>query len=216
MGTPNSGPNYKAGTASAMHQGSQWKRILRIERAARLLATGIYSNSEVASHIGVTPAYLSLLKQTPEFQSRMIEITTGITAQHDIDIREDVEFQKEELKSMVPMALQRLKVLALSRNENVALKANMEILDRNGEHAKVQRIAVEHKNELDHNRNQNIADEIMGVLRGQPLAPQPNVDSVMDEFTRGAADADAQIILTADVVTEDTLKYIDEKKLPVQ
>ena len=212
---PNTGTSYKAGAASALHKGSQWRRLLRIERAARLGASGAYSNDEVARHIGVTPAYLSLLKQTPEFKSRMIEIATGITSQHDLDIREDIEFQKEELSAMVPMALQRLKTLALSRNENVALKATSEILDRHGEHAKVQRVAIERAEGIDHDRNSKVANDILAVLRGQPLVAQPNVDAVMEEFTKGAPDAEAQINLTADIITEDTLKYIDEKKLPV-
>jgi hypothetical protein len=215
MGVPNSGVNYKAGGSSALHKGSQWRRILRIERAARLLASGAYSNDDVAHHIGVTPAYLSLLKQTPEFKARMIEIATGITAQHDLDIREDLEFQKEEIASMVPLALQRLKTLALSRNENVALKATGEILDRHGAHAKVQRIAVERADDLDHNRNSGIANDILAVLRGTPLTTTTPTDDIMDEFTKGAMDASAQISITADIVTEDTLKYIDEKKLTV-
>jgi len=212
---PNSGVNYKAGSASALHRGSQWRRILRIERAARLVVSGVYSNDEVARHIGVTPAYMSLLKQTPEFKHRMIELATGITAQEDIDVREDTEFQKLEIASMVPMALQNLKKLALSRNESVALKATEAILDRHGEHAKVQRLAIERADGIDHDKNTNVANDILAVLRGTPLQAQPNVDAVMDEFTKGAPDAEAQINLTAEIVTEDTLRYIDEKKLPV-
>ena len=212
----NSGTNYKAGASSAMHNGNQWRKILRVERAARLVAAGVYSNNEIANILGVTPAYLSLLKQTPEFKARIIEHATGITSQHNIDVREDIEFQKEELKAAVPMALNRLKTLILSKNENVAIKAAGEILDRDGSHVKVSRSTIEVKDSLDHSANNALAMDIMAVLRGQPAVAQPDVDSVMEEFTKGAADADAQIILSQDVITEDTLKYIDEKKLPIQ
>ena|ERR1700744_6221531 len=208
-------PPYVAGAASALHNGKTWKRILRIEKAARLTALGVFSDGDIARQIGITQVTLSVLKQTPEFKSKMIELQTGVIAQTDLEVRESYEFQREEIKSMVPLALMRLRTLALSKNENIAYKAATEILDRDGDHAKVSRSSVTIEDKTDSTAANAVAADIMAILRGQPAQSQPDVDNTMEEFTKGAMDSESQTNLMADVINGTTLEDIDASKLKI-
>src|ERR1700744_5501383 len=210
-------PPYVAGAATALHNGKTWKRILRIERAARLTALGIYSDGDIARQIGITQVTLSVLKQTPEFQSKMIELQTGVIAETDREVRSTYEFQREELASMVPVALMKLRSLALSKNENIAYKAATEILDRHGDHAKVSRSSVTIEDKTDTTEANAVAADIMAILRGNPAAQQNQdaIDNTMEEFSKGAMDSDNQANLMADVINGQTLDDIDASKLKV-
>jgi hypothetical protein len=186
---------------------------MRIERAARLTAAGVFTDGEIARQIGITPVTLSVLKQTSEFKTRMIEHQTGIISENDLEIRQSLEYQQEELKEMVPMALQRLKTLMLSKNDRVALSATQEVLDRQGDHAKVSRSSVTIEDKTDTTAADAVATDILGILRGQPETKTPNITETMTEFTRGAMDSDSQVTLMADEINKDTLEDIDAAKL---
>ena len=204
-----------AGNPTTLHNGRTLRRIMRIDRAARLTAEGIYSNADIARHIGINVQTLVYIKQTPEFQARMVQIKSGVVAQENIDILESLEFQKEQIKAMVPTALSRLQTLLLSKNEQIAFKATQEILDRDGNHAKVSRSSVSFEDKTDYSKTNALGMDILAVVRGQ-LQAQPDVTEAMEHFSKGAMDADAQINLMADVVNEDTLDQIDASKLKVQ
>lgn len=202
---------YKAGASSALHNGRTWKRLMRIERAVQLQATGQFKDSEIAEQIGITPAMYSLIKQTPEFKQRMIAAATGVISQNDLAVKTNAEYQAELLKQTVPVALARLATMVMSRNENIALKAVAEILDRDGNHAKVSRTNVEIKDTRDKTLNDPVANNILDILAGRTSyqSNHEEVTTVMDEFTKGAADADAAIKNTAEFVNDDTLSQID-------
>lgn len=210
-----------AGTQSALHRGKQWRRLMRIEKAALLTSKGIFSNDQIASHIGIHPQTLVYLKQTPEFKSRMIALQTGVIEQHDVHIREDEEFQRQELKSMVPLALMKLRELAMSQNQHIAYRASQDILDREGTHAKVSRTAIDVKENVNLNVVNQVANSIMDILANAPKAPpveQPveqEQDNITAEFTRGATDSTSQLYMMEEQINEDTLKNLDEKKLKV-
>lgn len=202
--------------SSALHKGRQWKRLIRIEKAALLTLKG-FPNDMIAMHIGIHPQTLIYLKQTPEFKARMIALQTGVLEQHDLAIREDEEYQRQELKSMVPLALLKLKELAMSANQNIAYKASQDILDREGTHAKISRTAIDVKEQVNLNVVNQVASSIMDILANTPRpAPlEQEQDSITAEFTRGATDSTSQLYMMEEQINEDTLKNLDAKKLKV-
>ena len=204
------------GNPTTLHNGRTWRRIMRIDRAARLTAEGIYSNADIARHIGINVQTLVYIKQTPEFQARMVQIKSGVMAQEDIDILESLEFQKEQIKAMVPTALSRLQTLLLSKNEQIAYKALQEVLDRDGNHSKVSRTSVSFEDKTDYTRTNALGLDILAVVKGTPVTEQQDTANIMEAFTKGAVDADTQINFMADAINEDTLDQIDASKLKVQ
>lgn len=226
--TANNGTN-----PSAMHNGMTWKRRMRVEKAAQLTALGILSDAEIARHIGITQAAFSVLKTTGYFKSTMITLSTGILSQETQAIARTIEYQREEIADMVPMALQNLRKIALGNKPELALKASLEILDRDGKHSKVSRTSVLVENHVDLNVVNATGNNILNILRGvapeaiptdpnaqilDPLAitPEQDMNSVLAEFTRSAADASKQVDLMADVVTEETLETISSATKTVQ
>lgn len=205
---------------SALHKGRQWRRLIRIEKAALLTLKG-FPNDAIAMHIGIHPQTLIYLKQTPEFKSRMIALQTGVIEQHDLAVREDEEYQRQELKSMVPLALLKLKELAMSANQNIAYKASQDILDREGTHAKISRTAIDVKEQVNLSVVNQVASSIMDILAStpKPATQQPATDQVQDditaEFTRGATDSTSQLYMMEEQINEDTLKNLDEKRLKI-
>ena len=213
---------YVAGAASALHNGRTWKRLVRIEKACRLTISGQFSDTDIARHIGITPAFFSLLKQTPEFKTRMLELRTGVISQHNSDVAEDVDFQRQQMRAMVPQALLKLQEMMLSSNQAIAFKATQEVLDREGTHAKVSRSSIDFHSDIDHAQTDKTANEIFAILRGTspahaPVAAPPaesqNMSAVVEEFTKGATDANSQARIMAETVTEKTLEDIDASRL---
>lgn len=206
-----------AGTQTAKHKGRQWKRLLRIEKAALLTSKGVFTNEQIAAFIGIHVQTLIYLKQTPEFKSRMIGLQTGLIEQHDIAIREDEEFQAQELKAMVPVAIQKLKELILSGNQNIALKATQDVLDREGTHVKVSRTAIDVKEQVNLSIVNQVAQNIQNVLANAPKAPALTEDevSITEAFTRGATDSTSQLYEMEEAINEKTLEDLSTHKLKV-
>jgi hypothetical protein len=193
---------------------------MRIEKAAFLTSRGIFSNEQIAAFIGINPQTLVLLKGTAEFQARMISLQTGIIEQHTESLRMDEEYQVQELRSLVPPALQKLKELLLSANPHIALKATQDILDREGTHAKVSRSAIDLKEQVSLSVTNAVAQSIANVLANAPRLPdtpdlEQQQDEVTAEFTKGATDSTSQIYLMEEQINQDSLDNLDVKKLKV-
>lgn len=206
--------NPKTHTGTTMYQGMTWRRRIRIERAARLTATGLFSNEQIAQQMGINPQTLVHLKQTKAFQNAMIEIKTGIISQENLEVARVHEAQREELADMVPMALMNLRKFALSSNPVVALKANLEILDRDGNHSKVSRTSVVLDPSVDLDSVNAVGNNILNVLKG--VASASENQSAADGFTVSAAAAGAQVNIMAESITEKTLEEIDLSKATKQ
>lgn len=207
---------YVAGAASALHNGRTWKRLVRVEKACRLVISGQFSDADIARHIQITPAHFSLLKQTSEFKTRMMELRTGVMSQHNSDVLEDIDYQRQQMRAMVPQALSKLQSMMLSANEQIAFKATQEVLDREGTHAKVSRSVIDIHKDVNHEQTDKTANEIFAILRGAGAAPgaaTQNMSGVVEEFTKGATDANSQARIMAETVTEKTLEDIDAARL---
>ncbi len=201
--------NPKTHTGSTKHQGLTWRRRMRIERVARMTALGVYSNQQIADHMGVDKQTIVYMKQTVAFQNAMAEIKSGVISQENLIVARSYEAQREELADMVPTALLKLRELALSANQAIALRAVGEILDRDGNHSKVSRTSVTLENQVDFAQTNQTAINILDVLRGTQSAGGAVPGGAQPGFTVTAAAARAQINLMADQITDKTLEQID-------
>lgn len=216
-------PQTPNGNSSAFHsrtaagKGHSWKRHLRIERIARLVAAGQFKNEEIAMAVGVAPITVSQIRMTPEFRAKLIEVSTGVISQFDQDIRMMEENQIEELASMVPLALLGLRNAAMSRNPNVALKANLEILDRHGVLAKVSKVNVVHSEKPDMDRMNRSATNILAIFN-RPVGGEleDGANDIMNSFTVSANDATQQVRAMGEIIDASTLENLDLTKEKVQ
>ena len=211
------------GNPSTLHKGMGLRKRARIESAARLCATGLYTDKMIAEFLGITAPYLSVLKTTKEFQSASIECLSGVLSDANQNMLNSVEARRAELASMVTSALLQLRNLALSRNQNVALRAVQEILDRDGQLAKVSKSSVELKTPEDMDAANKTASDIMDVLRSvshlQPNSIQADpasVGGIAPGFTVSAARAKEQITSMNEQINATTLEEIDTASSTVQ
>jgi hypothetical protein len=214
---------------SAMYNGMGWKRRMRVMKAAQLTALGVLSDADIARQIGITQPAFSILKTTNFFKSQMVSLATGIIDQETTAICRSHETQREMLAEMVPEALMQLRKFALSSNPAIALKANLEILDRDGNHSKVSRTSVTVENHIDLSAVNVTGNNILNILKQvspasipSSVSPEENVvagqvaDDIMASFTKSAADSKTQVSAMADVITEETLETIESASSKVQ
>jgi hypothetical protein len=182
------------------NKGKSWRRLVRIEKAALLTLKG-FPNDMIAAHIGIHTQTLVYLKQTPEFKARMLALQTGVVETHNRQVLEDEEYQREQLRSMVPIALQKLQELAMSANQHIAYKASQDILDREGTHAKVSRTAIDIKEQVNLSVINQVAASIQDVLTAMPRPIEAesqnknnqHQEDIEAEFTKGATDSTSQL-----------------------
>ena len=126
------------GNLSTKHpQGGTWRRHLRIEDIVRLELGG-YSDGEIAMSQRITPQYVNMLKRTPQYIAKRVELVTGVISKHDSFLRENIDNGHAELRHMVPPALLALRdALHDKLNPKIRFEAAKEILDREGSLAKV-------------------------------------------------------------------------------
>lgn len=216
-GRPLGATKNPAQAQSAMHPKLRmtWKRALKIEKVARLVADPAgYSNEQIANHLNCTPQTIVLIKQLPEFHAKMIEVTSGITSAYDQDLRTDTENARAELASMVPSAMMQIRNSLLSKNENIRVKAAFEILDREGSMAKVSKSSVSLVAPADLKVDQNVASNIMALLASAPISTPGSPGEIealsTAGFTLSAKDSSIQqISLEEDSV--DQLADLDIK-----
>jgi hypothetical protein len=209
------------GNPSTLHKGMGLRKRARIETAARLCATNLYTDKMIAEFLQITPVYLSVLKTTKEFQSASIECLSGVLSEANQNMLSSVEARRNELAAMVPAALLQLRNLALSRNQNVALRAVQEILDRDGQLAKVSKSSVELKTPESMDEANRTATSIMDILRPLQLANPNTIQSdpsgaVAPGFTVSASQAKEQINSMNEKINVTTLEEIDTASSTVQ
>lgn len=214
-----------SGNSSSLHRGMTFKKRIKIEKVARLVATGLYTDEMIATHIGCTKQYVSQLKTTREFQQATIACLSGIISVENEKALETLEARRADLDSMVPMALMQLRNLALSKNPTIALAATKEILDREGNLSKVSRTSVELKAPEDMAQATNTGNAILNILRGVSLnipQAQPGTieadptNGIAPGFTLSASEAKTQVRTMGDTLTEETLSTIDSSTFTVQ
>lgn len=201
------------GNPSAMHPklGMTWKRAMKIERIARLSADPAgYSNEQIANHLGCDKQTIVLIRQLPEYHAKMLEVMSGVTSSWDQELRQDTEASRQEMKSMVPSAMMVIRNALLSKNENIRVRAAMEVFDREGTHAKVSKSSVAIVQAPNMTVDPLVASNLMQLLASAP----PNgsgaeIGAATGAFTMTAQEAGAQQVTMAQDNTEKTLEELD-------
>lgn len=123
------------------------KQRWRMELCIRYeLANPGATDQMIADHLGLTPAQISNWRNgayKQDYNNLKNQLLTGIMSSVDMELADSTKFNRLKLDNAVPIALDNLVDLALQRtNHTLRFKASLEILDRQGQHAKVTRIGV--------------------------------------------------------------------------
>lgn len=159
-----------------------FKRVIHMEKAARLESLG-WKDAEIARQIGLTPAGLAMVKQDVDYPSVRDRIKTGVISQLDEQLKDDMDYQRERIRGMMPVALDGLYESAIqTKNERIRLAACAEILDRDGRLAKVSRVGLPTEDQggvgiIDDETADALATALKTVKQGAPTinsAPSTN------------------------------------------
>lgn len=176
-------------TPSALPPGFRmtYKRMIKIERIARLtLDARGFSNQEIANHLKCHVVTITQIKQLPEFHAKMLELKSGVLSAYDAELRSSIETSKQELRDMVPTALNVIRDAALGKlGTQAQLRAAEAILDREGSLAKVSKTSVTVTEVPNMKADPTLVGSLMSLLAGAP--------KINNEFSSPAArGADAQ------------------------
>ena len=202
------------GNNSAKHPtyGMTWKRAFKIERIARLSADPAgYTNDQIGNMLGVTAQTVVLIRQLPEYHAKAMELLSGVTSHWDLEIRQDSEATRAEMKSMVPSAMMVIRNALLSKNENIRVRAAMEVFDREGTHAKVSKSSVTIEKIPNMQADPSVVSNLMQLLASAP-ATGPASDATITSagaFTVSASAAGAQQKMMESELDETVLEDID-------
>lgn len=158
-------------------RGRSWKRLKRIEIAVRLESMFI-PDQDIARHMGITVAALHYIKATPEYQAKKITLQTGILSQYDQHINLTAEEQKEEINSLIPLALGAAKTALLDKTNPFHYKFAQDILDRNAATSKISRNQHSVVETVDTHKENSAAQELLKMLEaetgpGLKVVPDP-------------------------------------------
>lgn len=157
-----------------------WRKLLKIKHIA-LLEAQLYSDTEIAFHIGVTPQYVRMLKNTPEYVTAKITAATNILSETEKQSLSDIKARQQALKDMVPDALHAIRdTLLNSSNPTLRLKAAQDLLDREGTLAKVSRTEVSIPKELDLTQHDKTANTLLSALNNLNAPKQPEQAQILE------------------------------------
>jgi hypothetical protein len=197
----------KSGNPSTKHPvyNMTWKRALKIERIARLsIDPANYTNAQIANFMGCTEQTIILIRRLPEYQAKMLALTTAVTSPWDADILADSENAREELKAQIPSAMMVIKNSLYSKNENLRFKAALEILDRDGTLGKVSKTSITLSEKAPTDVDKNTAGTLLALLGAAPINSN-DASIITGEFTTNAATHRAQEQALAEKNTEELL-----------
>lgn len=199
-------PTISGRTTTHPNMRMTWKRALKIERIVRLtIDPAQYTNEQIANHLRVSVATIVLVKQTPQFHSKMLEVTSNVMSDHDAEIRQDTEAMKQELRSMVPSAMMVIRNAVSGRmGPQAQYKASLEVLDRDGAIAKVSRTQVSVTTPPSMVIDASITNNLIALLQSAPTANS-------DPFTTNSAEALGQqkAMAISNEETDQQLEDID-------
>jgi len=81
------------------------KTEMRRQKAARMEASGLFTDLEIAEEIGLTVSGYTNMKRSPEYREILTAVKTGITSSLDASIGEDTLKLRERIRSNIPAAL---------------------------------------------------------------------------------------------------------------
>lgn len=194
-----------------------WKRALKIERIARLsLDPAGYTNEQIGNHLGCTAQTIVIIRQLPEYQAKMLELSSGVVSMYDQQLREETENARAELRSMVPSAMMVIRNALLSKNEAMRFKAATEVMDREGNLAKVSKTSVSLEKNPDMRVDPDVAQNLMQLLTNAPiLTHSQEITAATGGFTSSSAGPDTAN-LRVGMTAEDAEAALEELDLSLQ
>jgi hypothetical protein len=201
----------KGNISSKPIKGRSWRSYLRMEIVARLEATGMYSNDQIAHFIGVHVQTLIYMKARPEYQRMRISFATGVLDTVDKDVRLEMDNQIAELKDMVPFALRTLRDTLIRGNSSdstlaerkLALEASRDVMDREGTFAKVSRAEVKVSKDVDLEKEKQVQTDLLAMLSAADAAKRTNDTSILDAFVNSSGSKDVQEQMKKNINLED-------------
>lgn len=130
--------------------GRYFRRHLRMEKVARLEASGMFTNNQIAEMIGVSLPTLHQIKAQPEYLNKRAELAAGVVNDLHMDLRVNEESLRNEIVDMLPGALSVIRnvitkatrATATPQDLKLGMDAAKEVLDREGTFAKVSRSEI--------------------------------------------------------------------------
>jgi phage portal protein BeeE len=120
-----------------MRQRMRWLVVARLEQAC-------LSASQIAAVTGKNPRTIQRTLDQAAYQEwRDARVSKGVSA-IDYLLAQDAQEMKANLRELIPAAIYHLESALKSTDENVALRAAIEILDRDERFNKTQQVAVMH------------------------------------------------------------------------
>ena len=189
-----------------------WKRAMKIERIARLsIDPAGYTIAQIANHMGIATHTVAMIRQTPAYHAKMLELSSGILSIHDAELRQDIDSMRAELKSMVPSAIMVIRDAVLNRkNPALQFKAAQEIMDREGTLAKVSKSSVQVETKPNTQVDPTVMGNLMSLLASAPRSSGGGlIDAATGGFTMKADQATKQQITMAEDNTQKSLEELD-------
>jgi hypothetical protein len=194
--------------------GRYFRRHLRMEQAARLEASGQFSNNEIARLLHVSLPTLHQMKAQPEYLNKRAELSTGVVCDLDTGLRQDAENLRREIQDMLPSALRTLRNAvqrgavnnAPVQDIKIGMEAAKEIMDREGTFSKVSKSEIKIKEApnlvlheqtevdllkllQDAQRQREVEEDVNGEKQKVSRTEQT---ITLDAFVSAAGDKDAQ------------------------
>ena len=207
FGTTNSGkPSAKLNSKGV--KGS--RTYLRIQRIA-VYESQLYSDTEIAFVLRITPQYVRMLKNTPEYIAAKVAAATNTLSQAEKDSLKNIDSRREAMDELVPEALQAIRDTIINgTNPSLRLKAAQDLLDRQGDLAKISRTEVSLPIKINYDEHDKRANDLLSALASinAPIQREAQENQVqiagMEEFTNTALNAEQQKKL------QDAMKLIQD------
>lgn len=195
-------PSGNTSVKSAPHR--NFRRHLRMEKVARLEASGKFSNAEIAQIVGVTVQALWYIKAHPDYLRKRAELATGVISDIETEVRRDQAAILNEIQDSLPSALRVLRnavergaVEGASVQEiKIGMEAAKEILDRDGTFSKVSKTEIKVKQVPDQAKVEATEIDLLSVLQAAHATRQGQDKTqhtgALESFVNASGAGDAQ------------------------
>lgn len=206
---------HTPGNPSALHPTMRmtYKRVQKIERIARLtLDPSGFTNAQIANILGCHVQTIVIIRQMPEFHAKVVELQSGVLSHYDQTLRSNLDTSRQELKDMLPLALNVIKNAAMGKyGSALAYKAAADIMDREGNLAKVSKTTVSLENIPNMSIDPLIASNLMALLGTAPKRLETIEAQITPDnpFTQNASVAESTQFELSELNTEEMLDKLD-------
>jgi hypothetical protein len=191
---------------------------MRIEKLVQIdiaVVSGLtLTNKEIGRALGCSGYLISKLRARKEYLLLRMELTTGISARAEDEVKTFAAFRKQAMVDMLPMAMQIVARTMIDPSTPAALRAKMaiEVMNREGSHPKISRTDVYAKVEHDYSSADGVSAELMQFMsinssqyEIDPLVLQAlNANSAFSNSETISSDMQSRAMKMLELIPEDT------------